>query len=1326
MAKKKPIDFMVGVTPRVDPLAVKPYLSATREQMIEQARQLDPTVQPFQRPILPGTQETFEQEERKIRSEQRQSELKKEIRESEKRTELAKKGQLGPREIKDVVKDVLDKPASYLPFLSFTDDLELMSSAIKVQNGTASEEEKLRVTLQQRKLEEEAQRGATIPARAAEIVANLPGFALEFAASGGMSALGRGAVERGLAKVATKKIGEKVLSTIPGRVASETAKLGVSSALRVGALPTRVIENYLQRTRPEIQLSTEDINDVKVNVIDNPEPAIPALGKALGDVWIETFTEGLGGGWLGLKSIAKDKALKMGVAEMWLKSGKPVSALAEKAKAVGYHGIVSEMMEERAGETLRAVFGVSDTDLEGMDDTAIGRLKEQANKWASADFANQLGAEALAFAVPGVGMKIAEKAPALAEKLKKEAESAANEILSEPKNLRLQRREGERGHIVIGSDVKAEAPSPTAPPPTPTAPPTAGQETPPESGGTMGGFAKRMVDQGIVMPEDEAGKATAILSNEAIKAREEEFKLKTQNLAEAKAEVESLSPEEKRADFEKLMSGKLEGPAENKGILSASSLLMDKYASGDIQGTVDLVKQMSNTGRVFGQVIRQFAEVKNANPVYVTEIFDLALKERERELTPEQKQEHTDMAAKSIADTKAKNEALEKFNTNPLDENVAMELDKATAEATKSAVDLMQYQKALVPPTWPELISGIIRGNLLTTLSQSRNVASNLFTFPLKASYNAIAAPVDALRTAIKGGRREVMLQNPLKGLVPFGQGLKKAAKQILTGVPQDEMVAGESSIQGFTPFRALKQARTGEGLAVTPEGKVSKEDRLKRLVEGTFGVNAEAMFRLLALGDTPFKEAKKAMLIDEFVRLRKLSGADAVKFRKTMSGKDGETIKQEMLESVFQQENPFVTNVIRPIFKFGRKFGGGFGETAIVANLPYVQTPTNLITEGIQLASPEISLALAANSFRKGENRKGAEYVGKAAVGYVMLQTAFLMLREGMLTGDPDKDKLTDLRYSAQKPNTLNLSALHRLGSGESTEYRPGDLAIDYKYLGFFGLISNLVANHGDNMIKEGERVDEASLGVPLASMAVELPQAVMSASVLKGTYGLLDAIQNGNYEQFWKNYFGSVASVPIPNNLSAVFRATEENIPTAKELDDMSPFEKAIRAKTGATDGWPVVRDILGRKVARTPEGRNPWVYNFVDVFRAYRTPDDKYINAIKKIYDETKNDDAIPSQPSEFLTVDNERIDLSGQEQERLVELTGEERMKRLDKVIPRLEGKEASAQVELLDEAYRDGAREAKKRFLSETGRGKAPKKTANLSESERAEMLELTK
>lgn len=302
-----------------------------------------------------------------------------------------------------------DKGTSLLPFIGpvtvATDAYNVVRAARRIRDdkGTLADEQIVQDFVER---DAEAQtRGTTRLYDIANVVAQLPGFAVEFATTGGAFAATKKTIEEAILKVATNRA---------ARIAAKTAGYAAGAAVQTAAMPQRVAQGVTTRQAPTV-------NDVAAQLEDWDDDFLPALAKAVPDQYVEVFSERTGAVLAGpmaklakLPIAQKATALKTAVMQRWLNlhPSETIATFLEKVKSeAAWNGILGEMFEERVGEAARAALPDIARDPSARQAPMVRVVTGQplpmkdpatARRDALRDFGSGLFTEAAAFAVPGV------------------------------------------------------------------------------------------------------------------------------------------------------------------------------------------------------------------------------------------------------------------------------------------------------------------------------------------------------------------------------------------------------------------------------------------------------------------------------------------------------------------------------------------------------------------------------------------------------------------------------------------------------------------------------------------------------------------------------------------------------------------------------------------------------------------------------------------------------------------------------------------------------------------------------------------------------------
>ena len=781
-----------------------------------------------------------------------------------------------------------------------------------------------------------------------------------------------------------------------------------------------------------------------------------------------------------------------------------------------------------------------------------------------------------------------------------------------------------------------------------------------------------------------------------------------------------------------LMGGK---DADNIAALAAGELLNRKINAGEDPS--DLLSELSKMSTVWAQLLRQMAEIKGARPESMVWVLQKGLEKVGYTVQPAKLDAINRAAADVFSTTATLRAAQREANRLPVPGAVKA-VEAAERAAYLARREWLMHARDVAPPSLSKTITTMLRGNLLTPMSQVRNVVGNALFAPLRVSADAIGATLDALDSLVTGRQRALLnpLTGSLEGTKAAGRALKRVATEFFTGPVSDE-VQGET-VAGFRPLRALAQVFTPDGRASLPvnakTGRVDLKTYGLKLVEGTLGIPPEAMLRALRFADDPLREFQAARTSVEFREIRRrlgeargLRGDDLDRFANTLDPEALKTIDREARSAVFQQDN-IMTTMIHSLGRVAERVSPAMKPWMDVAGataMPYVKTPTNLMVEGTKYAVPEFSLARAVYFLGTGNRREGYRAIGQAIMGYSMHAAAAWLVKNGLASGDPDRDRngLRALQYWLGA-NVVNVSAAkRRYDTGQQQAWNEGDDVRSYRDFGFFGLILQMHANRQfKRAMKDWDRV--ARLGLPpeessdilnalapSATAPLETLAAVMKMSTLKGTADLLNALMEpGDGAARWWNGFSETmtAGLGIPNTLKVLGNVRWDYLPDPRvyldtPADAAAQFANAVKVRLWNRD-FPLRRGLFGEPIQTTPEGSDPVAYHLYDFTKGRTIARSPRYNAVLSAWAATGDSAAIPAEPNREVL--NERtgkwMKLNRRQHARFIELVGKFRGANVDILIHNTDFYERNPadRVKMLRQAYDNGREKAERVFFAE--------------------------
>lgn len=771
-------------------------------------------------------------------------------------------------------------------------------------------------------------------------------------------------------------------------------------------------------------------------------------------------------------------------------------------------------------------------------------------------------------------------------------------------------------------------------------------------------------------------------------------------------------------------------PESNTRVISGMEQFNRQIVSGDMEGATKTALSLSKSGTTWGQLINQFKLLKSASRDGVIQLVTKSLEQNKRKpMTPKQvDQLGTAMDQYKIAQdaaTAARVEGRTAFGSNnPADIQGALDrINVADTLRMEADVVLNETIARINPSSAADLFVSLVQGSVMAPISIVRNVVGNAINLPLRETADLTSSLIDM---ALFGSKNNAYNYRSrlLDRIKAFGQSLPAAQKAILRGSNANPYELGTSIGNPLNFQRAWKnlyEAMSGE----------YRGNMARNIVEATVGVMPDIMLRLTQATDIPFKQANRAAIISELGRMRGLTESQiklALKDpelalisdqarangRKGFTADDINTIETEAARSVFQQDNS-ATRMVAGINRFIKQETGSLGYVPYRLISLFQKTPINVAAEALQFTPAGVLRDWGNMSVRDRE-----QAVGRLIVGSMVMGAFSYLYDKGIVTPNLDTpgetNKARELAKSGgvMPPGTINVSALRRLTSGQDPSFQPGDTVKDLSALGTMGALGIIVGS--SKRIAERSRTDEPDFFAIGKGSALSGINFVMEQQFLKGTSDLIKLMSEesgASLERFVKNLAVTAASPIAPSTLGSIRRAEREYLPvtggegiikdTVNELNQRFAALGLAIPGTKDPNAMPVRRDLWGEAVEQTPKGNNPWVYQFLS-FAKNREIDADPLNAsIYRVWRRTADNKALPSVPNPQLTYKNQTFERMTPEQfDRYAQLVGFYRRKFSERAFMSgaYQQRGDEARIKLLSEAYDNGLKLGKLRFLKE--------------------------
>jgi hypothetical protein len=608
----------------------------------------------------------------------------------------------------------------------------------------------------------------------------------------------------------------------------------------------------------------------------------------------------------------------------------------------------------------------------------------------------------------------------------------------------------------------------------------------------------------------------------------------------------------------------------------------------------------------------------------------------------------------------------------------------------------------------------ILQGNLLGPLSLVKNVYSNSLIQPLRFASRGIASMADFVMAKaqmlplmdkfIKEGRTIDALaywKGETKGVMP---GLKTSVKELIRGINPEEMIERDLS-QQLQPLKSLVDFYQG----LKGEKQVEAYQQINNFVEGTFGIPAETMFRLLNLGDKPFRKAAEFGAAYEIATLKGLRGNERDKFVLFPDSKSAEEIKLRAEKAVYQQAEGAVKGAQQGVKWIEEQlvsipYIGDAAKVIFKSQIPYVKTPLNLLGETMIYAFPEVAVARGLLEAKKGNRRESLEFLGKAVTGAGIRYAAQQLVSNNLVTPSADRKDIEGaaIQYQNIAPNSLNVSGLQRMMSGGSPTIKDNDVWVNYSNMGVVGMFISLYANQ--KPIK-GEQVGYLQ---DLFNRASYSGQAAIEQSFLQGANTFLEAITGDEKsKRKWAiNTLGALGSIAYPNTIANVSKASDDTSRVTKAESFSDELVNTFKTKMFMGKELPTKVNLWGESIKGAPVGDNKYLWYLLDVTKGKKVDTDSYNYKIYELWKDAEDDkmkrDVLPNIPRNYINVKKERVVLEPKMYETYQKYVGKNRANLVEKYALSPEWKTDSVEdkIDKLKKLYESGAYNAKKQLIFE--------------------------
>lgn len=694
--------------------------------------------------------------------------------------------------------------------------------------------------------------------------------------------------------------------------------------------------------------------------------------------------------------------------------------------------------------------------------------------------------------------------------------------------------------------------------------------------------------------------------------------------------------------------------------------------------------------------------------------------------------------------------AADNYLKEPTKEN-AKAYRKAVYKARIANNQLSEYFKG--KHTWGGLAKSFIQGNLLTIRSLVQNPAYNILNMPTMFIVNSTASAMDYLLS--KAAKIEFLHRMGLdekrtidviaaqKGYYAgFGRGVAEGVKQTVTGSLSDDLYERDINA-ALHPKDALIRTFTE---------KEKPSQKIKSFVEGVFGIAPEAAFRILNMGDKPFRRGAETARLAEIVTANidqrkrelekkgKLTPEEETELADIKSGAAYDAqmllpspevlaeIEKAGLVATYQQKNAIASALQRMLatdknkvyknkfHKMAETGAKSLGKLLLTTQAPYVQTPLNVAAHAFFLTVPTASFAKAGLLAAQGDRRGALKMTATGLTGMMIAFVAGELIKSGVITGDADDEdekKEKDFRMMYEKPRNINISLLQRLQRGEPNNgWQPGDYTFDYSRTGLMGAIMYAHAQMAKDYPQE--QLDEMSFLEKQLKLSLGSLKTTFDQSFLAGTNQLFNAFQDGGWamDKWLISTAGALKAIAIPNTVTQFSNISGDNLyKDTRDEDVTKAIKNTFKDQLFMGGELPNKVTIWGDPIKKTPEGRSAWAYQLFDFTKGAPRPENQFGEELYRLWKDSKSKDVIPSSPERSVTINNEKIKLDAKQYETLAIAVGKARKSLVEWYLNSEDWKSDSNEVKIdkLKAIYADGYKAGLEKFKNVTGMDKESEK-----------------
>lgn len=535
-------------------------------------------------------------------------------------------------------------------------------------------------------------------------------------------------------------------------------------------------------------------------------------------------------------------------------------------------------------------------------------------------------------------------------------------------------------------------------------------------------------------------------------------------------------------------------------------------------------------------------------------------------------------------------------------------------------------------------------GQLLNPKTQVRNALGNELFYRIERLNKMFSTPIDIVRSKITGGDRTVTFRTNNQGEYwsNWMKGLKAGWKGTNVNGLETQYDLGSPTFKGkYNPLTYMEKSL---GAAL----KSFDTAAYMRAFNNTLG--EQATLRALNEG-----QAGNKALIEKYIRE---SDDNIMK------------IADQYGKYVTFQDNNIASKGLVALKK-GLNFNKDFGIGDLI--LKYPKTPGAILMRALEYSPAGFlrSAAILARPIFKKEptTAEVTQALSRAMIGTFGLSgLGYFLMDKGVVTGSASKDRdVRDLQRSAgQGQYQVNLSALFRLVKSnfdpDEAKLKEGDTLYTYDWMQPVSVAASLGANVNKNL-NDGKSKLSGLAGTAYNSIEGGL-STITEQSVLSGLKRAVEGYPGQSVTDKITDILSDVPASFIPTAFNQVKQITDNarrETYSPNKLDQS--LNKAKARIPGVAGTLPQQYDTLGdpkETYQNNSVGNVMFNPGFSSTYKL--SPEAKMI---VDLISESGDESLAPRVPAKSITVNGEKVQLTGDQFSRYQQLQGEETKKQLDK-------------------------------------------------------------